>query len=322
MTERWAKLSSMAPETLGIAAIGTYLPERRQDNTQLAEHFAFAPDFLATKIGVMAPARKSESEDTSDLCVKAFEDLTKRAGQPLTDIDLIAVVTQNPDAHGLPHTSAIVHQKLGLPKKCFAFDISLGCSGFVAGLAIVKGYLAATGGRSAVLLTADPYSKVLDQEDRNTALIFGDGAAATLISETPHWRIGAFDFGTDGTKSAALSVPRDGRLAMNGRAVFDFCAINVPGSVERALSANALSKQEIDAFVLHPGSKYIVDTLHDRLKIPKIAFPAPYGNLVSSSIPFYTARTGSRTAARCCRFRLWRWTELGHVRFEEYAMIT
>jgi 3-oxoacyl-[acyl-carrier-protein] synthase-3 len=276
----------MAPETLGVAAIGTYLPERRQDNAQLAAQFAFAPDFLENKIGVMAPARKSENEETSDLCVKAFEDLVKRTSLQLSDMDLVTVVTQNPDGHGLPHTSAIVHQKLGLPKKCFAFDISLGCSGYVAGLAITKGYLTATGGRNAVLLTADPYSKVLDQEDRNTALIFGDGATATLISETPHWRIGAFDFGTDGTKSTALSVSQSGRLAMNGRAVFDFCAINVPGSVDRTLAANAISKQDVNSFVLHPGSKYIVDTLHDRLNIPKIAFPAPYGNLVSSSIPF------------------------------------
>jgi 3-oxoacyl-[acyl-carrier-protein] synthase-3 len=276
----------MAPETWSIAAIGAYLPPTRQDNAALAGQFGFADDFLESKIGVLAPARKTAAEETSDLCVKAFEDLKQRTNDPLDAIDLIVVVTQNPDGHGLPHTSAVVHQKLGLPKTCFAFDVSLGCSGFVAALAIVKGTLAATGGRRALLFTADPYSKVLDPEDRNTALIFADGATATLICETGDWRIGpAFDLGTEGRKSAALSVGDNGRLVMNGRMVFDFCALNVPGSVDRVLAASGLSKQDVDAFVLHPGSKYIVDTLHDRMKVPQIAFPAPYGNTVSSSIP-------------------------------------
>jgi 3-oxoacyl-[acyl-carrier-protein] synthase-3 len=276
----------MAPDCFGIEAIGAYIPEVRQNNVALADGFGFASDFLETKLGILNPARKSDAEETSDLCVSAFEDLKVAAKEELAEPDLIAVVTQNPDGQGLPHTSAIVHQKLGLPKKCFAFDISLGCSGFVAGLAIVKGYLATTGGHRAVLFTADPYSKVQDANDRNTALIFGDGAAAVLITETQSWRIGpAFDFGTEGQKSSALKVDSEGRLSMNGRAVFDFCALNVPGSIDRTLAANGLTKEEVDGWVLHPGSKYIVDTIHDRLKIPRIPFPAPYGNTVSSSIP-------------------------------------
>ncbi len=276
----------MEPSSLGVAAIGGYLPSARQNNIELATRFAFADDFLATKLGVMEPRRISEGEETSDLCVRAYENLKIRTQGDLTDLDLIVVVTQNPDGHGLPHTSAIVHAKLELPKKCAAFDVSLGCSGFVTALAIVKGYLAATGGQRAILFTADPYSKVINHEDRNTVLIFGDGAAATLIAETPNWRIGpAFDAGTDGKKSSALSVGADGKLAMNGKAVFDFCALNVPGSVERALAANGMSKNDVDAFVLHPGSKYIVDTIRARLKVPAISFPAIYGNTVSSSIP-------------------------------------
>lgn len=276
----------MAPDLLGIAAIGGYLPPDRQDNIGLAERFQFADDFLPTKLGVTSPGRKADGEETSDLCVRAYEDLKTRTRCDITDIDLIVVVTQNPDGHGLPHTSAIVHSKLGLPKKCAAFDVSLGCSGFVMGLAIVKGYLETTGSRRAILFTADPYSKVVSLEDRNTALIFGDGSAATLIAETSNWRIGpAFDTGTDGKKSGALRVGADRKLVMNGRTVFDFCALNVPGSVQRILATSGVSKEDVDAFVLHPGSKYIVDTIHERLKIPAIPFPATYGNTVSSSIP-------------------------------------
>jgi 3-oxoacyl-[acyl-carrier-protein] synthase-3 len=287
----------MAPDRFGIAAIGCYLPAERRENAPVAERFGFAPDFLETKLGILETRRKAEDEDTSDLCVKAFADLRSKCDGDLEGIDLIAVVTQNPDEHGLPHTSAVVHRKLGLPRSCFAFDISLGCSGFVAALAIVTGYLKATGGRRALLFTADPYSKIQDPEDRNTALIFSDAAAVALIGETPRWRIGpAFDCGTEGARSSALRVAPGGRLEMNGRAVFDFCALNVPGSIERVLAANEVAKEEVDAFVLHPGSKYIVDTIHARLKLPPVGFPAPYGNTVSSSVPLMLSDMDPNTA--------------------------
>lgn len=275
---------------LGVISIGTYLPPARQDNLALAPAFGFAESALRSKIGILAAARKSPDQETSDLCVEAFRDLKGRCSFDTDAIDLIVVVTQNPDGKGLPHTSAIVHSKLGLPKSCFAFDVSLGCSGYVAGLAIVKGYLEATGKKLAVLITADPYSKVLNNEDRNTALIFGDGATATLIGETKSWTIGAFDLGTDGSKFKALEVREDGKLNMNGRSVFDFCALNVPGSVERTLDINGLTKPQIDRWLLHPGSRYIVDVISKRLELGHMDFPAEsYGNTVSSSIPLMLA---------------------------------
>lgn len=274
----------MASDRFGIAAIGAYLPEQTQDNLSLARKFGFANDFLETKIGVVAPRLKAAGQETSDLCVEAFSDLqAARSIDPAT-IDLAVVVTQNPDGHGLPHTSAIVHRKLKLPKSCFAFDVSLGCSGYVAALAIVTGFLDATGGRRALLFTADPYSKVIDPDDRNTRLLFGDAASATLIDADGDWRLGAFDLGTDGQKSHALEV-RNGRLAMDGRIVFDFCMLNVPASIVRTLEGNGVTKDEVSRFVLHTGSKFIVDSLRQRLGVSPAAFPAPYGNTVSSSIP-------------------------------------
>jgi 3-oxoacyl-[acyl-carrier-protein] synthase-3 len=140
------------------------------------------------------------------------------------------------------------------------------------------------------LFTADPYSKILDPEDRNTLLIFGDGATASVIEESDHWRIGEFDLGTDGARSGALATMPNGLLRMNGRSVFDFCALNVPGSVERALAANGLDKSRVDRFLLHPGSRYVVDTLTSRLGLGEVPFPAAaYGNTVSSSIPMMLA---------------------------------
>lgn len=275
---------------VGVVAVGCHLPAERQDNLEIGPSYGFDEAFLRNKLGFVSVARKPKEQETSDLCVAAFEDLLQRTQLDPKTLDVVVVVTQNPDGHGLPHTSAIVHRKLGLPMSCFAFDISLGCSGFVAGLAIVKGFLKATGRKRAVLFTADPYSKVMDPADRNTFLIFGDGATATLISEEGPWQIGEFDVGTDGGKCDAIAVREDGKLFMNGRAVFDFCALNVPGSVQRTLSANGIEKADVSNFLLHPGSRYIVDAVAKRLGLGAVAFPAAdYGNTVSSSIPMMLA---------------------------------
>ena len=111
----------------------------------------------------------------------------------------LIVVTQNGDGEGLPHTAAIVQHKLGLPTRVAAFDISLGCSGFVYGLYALKGFLDATGGQNGIMVTADPYSKVIDREDRITSLLFGDAATATWLGESPIWQLGEVHFGTDGS---------------------------------------------------------------------------------------------------------------------------
>jgi 3-oxoacyl-[acyl-carrier-protein] synthase-3 len=273
---------------LGIQAIGGYIPPHRNENADLAEKFGFPADFLETKIGVFQTSMKSPDEETSDLGLKAVQALQAKLGDALdlASVQCLAFVTQNPDGHGLPHTSAILHKKLGLSPRCFAFDISLGCSGFVAGLAAIKGFMEVTGLTTGLLVTADPYSKIINREDRNTVLLFGDGAAATLIGENPIWEIGAFDCGTIGQNCEALRVGEDGMLDMNGRAVFDFSAMQVPSSITRALEANNLTIDDIDLGVLHPGSKYIVDTVAKRAKIKNVARGAEgYGNTVSSSIP-------------------------------------
>jgi 3-oxoacyl-[acyl-carrier-protein] synthase III len=281
----------MANNPFSIAAIGTHIASERLDNVPRAERFAYDQDSLRTKIGVLATSRKEVGQETSDLCVLAYQDLAAKCGDALSPetLDLIVVVTQHPDGFGLPHTAAIVHGKLDLPKSCFAFDLSLGCSGFVAALATVSGYLMATGGKRAVILTADPYSKSMSEDDKNTAMIFGDAATATLIEEGDTWRIGKFDAGTKASR--ALERDAEGVLRMNGRAVFDFCAMNVPGSVKRTLEANGLTLDEVDAFALHPGSKYIVDTVAKRIGIPAPdELPcAAFGNTVSSSIPLILA---------------------------------
>jgi len=272
---------------IGLTRIAHYLPQERIDNVEAARKLGTAESLLRDKIGFLSLARMPAGCETSDLAVEAVRRVLSDAGIEPAGVQLLVLVTQNPDGHGLPHTSAIVHGKLGLSSSCATFDVSLGCSGFVYGLATAAALMEASGLTCGVLVTADPYSKIVDPGDRDTALLFGDGAAAALLTDRPKWRIGRCDFGTQGRDGACLVVGPDGKLRMNGRGVFNFSATEVPGSIRRALERNELELEDIDRFLLHQGSRYIVETVAKRLGIgDRAGFCArEYGNLVSSSIP-------------------------------------
>jgi 3-oxoacyl-[acyl-carrier-protein] synthase-3 len=278
--------------TVGIEAIAAYVPEGRLSNLDRLEAFGVTADFIETKIGVRELPIKARDEETSDLACHAIEALVTSGKLDLKDIDALIVCTQNPDGFGLPHTSAIVHGKLGLGQRCMAFDISLGCSGFVYGLATLQALMEAHGLSAGVLVTADPYSKVVSASDKNTSMLFGDAAAATLLTvasaQSPRLRLVKALFGSDGTQHHALEVGADRALTMNGRDVFNFSATTVPGQVRDLLSSAGLATTDIDLFFFHQGSKYIVDTLVRRLDLPPGKVPITIGetgNTVSSSIP-------------------------------------
>jgi 3-oxoacyl-[acyl-carrier-protein] synthase-3 len=271
---------------IGIENIGIWLPQTFESNYDLKERFGIDDYFIQEKIGVEKVGRLAQEEQASDMCVGAFENLQSRCTVNLDEIDLVVVVTQNPDSN-IPHVSALVHGKLGLPTSCACFDISLGCSGFVYALSVVESFIKENGLKKALLFTADPYSKIVDDEDKNTRLLFGDGAAVTLVGHNPIWESGKFSFGTLGNLASDLTCTNS-KLNMNGRGIFDFAARNVPKEVEKALSINGLVKEKIDVFLFHQGSKFIVDTLAKKIGIEKDKVPfkaSDYGNTVSSSIP-------------------------------------
>lgn len=276
---------------IGVDQIAVEIPESRLDAVDLGRKLNASEAFLSEKVGMRRLARMPRGWDTSDLAASAAQKILDGGAVKSTELECLVVVTQNPDRHGLPHTSAIVHGKLGLPKACLTFDISLGCSGFVAALSILRGVMHENGLRRGLLITADPYSKVIDEGDRDTMLIFGDAATATLLSDEPTWSIGKFDFGTAGEFAGSLSVQENGKLSMNGRSVFNFVATEVPASIQRTLHRNELTMADIDRILLHQGSRYIVDTLAARLGArEKIQFCcSDYGNTISSSIPIILA---------------------------------
>jgi 3-oxoacyl-[acyl-carrier-protein] synthase-3 len=270
--------------------IGYYLPPNELSNRYRMDQFAVSEASLLNKIGFTSLRIKNANEDTSDMCVKAYQDLQDKMDCKSEDIECLIVCTQNPDGYGLPHTSAIVHEKLYLKQDCAVFDISLGCSGYVYGLSIAKGFMLVNGFKKGVFITADPYSKIIDGKDKNTSLLFGDAATATLLTsvENKSWHIGQFDFGSNGKHHSAICVSNKRILFMNGREVFNFAAKIIPEHILQTLQKNNLSIEEIDQFIVHQGSKYIVTTIQQKLGIAeeKIPFLANnYGNTVSSSIP-------------------------------------
>lgn len=271
---------------LGIADIGIYIPEGRICNYERQEQFGIDADFIEEKIGIRQVARMGKEEQTSTLCVKAFQALQERSGLKEADVQCLIVVGQNPD-FSIPHVSAMVHGQLGLPTSCACFDVSLGCSGFVYGLSVIQSFMASNGMTKGVLITADPYSKVVNDADKNTTLLFGDAAAATLISDRPVFVSGAFTFGSMGSEWDKLTT-KDGQLYMNGRAVFNFAAKMVPPDIRLAVERNGLELAGVDRFLLHQGSRIIVRTIAEKLGVPldRVPFTAcDYGNSCASTIP-------------------------------------
>jgi len=275
-----------------LQGIASYVPENCQSNLEKQELFGVDENFLINKVGVECRALKAKDEETSDMCVKAYRALEKKTRASLEDIECLIVCTQNPDGGGIPHTSAVVHGKLDAPQSCASFDISLGCSGYVYGLSIAASFMLANGMKKGLLFTADPYSKIIDPADKNTVLLFGDAASVTLLGEATEespmaWKPKGFRFASRGKDGQALHNT-NGELFMNGRAIFNFAATVVPAQVEELLVSQGLTQADIDLFVFHQGSKYIIDTLRKRMHLPPEKVPSNLlrlGNTVSSSLP-------------------------------------
>ena len=289
---------------LGIEQIASYLPATRASNLDLSEKFGLQADFIENKIGVLERCVKDADEDTSDMAVKALNALLTKSGTRAEEIEALVVVTQNPD-YNIPHVSGLVHAKAALSEACATFDISLGCSGYVYGLSIIQSFMVSMGLTKGVLITADPYTKIVDQDDKNTALLFADAATATLIGSNPVFETNSFAFGSRGDLRRSL-ICENGVLEMNGRDVFNFAVTLVPKVVQETLAKANLELCDIDRFLFHQGSGYILDALTKRMKLDaeKVVNGLTFtGNTVSSSIPLLLekeiASTGTTRLVIC-----------------------
>jgi 3-oxoacyl-[acyl-carrier-protein] synthase III len=245
------------------------------------------------------------------LAVRAAQKLFTSGACTPDDIDFLILCTQSPD-YFLPTTACLVQDRLGIPTKAGALDFNLGCSGFIYGLGLAEGLIASGQASEVLLLTAETYSKFIAPRDRSVRTIFGDAAAATLLSESESISLGPFIYGTDGAGGKNLIVPIGGmrerfsegtpsaeedesgnirtreHLFMDGAEIFNFTLSQVPKSVETLLQRSALTIDEVDLFVFHQANKYMLEHLRKRMKIPAEKFAiamAHCGNTVSSTIP-------------------------------------
>lgn len=274
--------------SIGIQEIATYLPETRTDNIEQGKRYGMDEKFILEKIGCRSLLRFPETESVTSACQKAYDKLHLKMHLDINDVDCIVVCTQTPDRGGIPHTSALVHAAIGAPEQCACFDIGLGCSGYVYSLQIVASFMQMHSLKKGLLFTCDPYSKILDPEDKNTSLLFGDAATVTLLSDQPRFTSDIAQFSTRGAAADAITKKGDGKFFMNGRAVFNFALSDVPSQISAVITTSGYDKSEIDLFLLHQGSKFMLENTLKRVGGIEDRSPISIeetGNTVSSSIP-------------------------------------
>lgn len=293
-----------------IKGISYYLPENIVTNEDLVRQFPeWTVDKISKKVGISERHVSGTDETAGDMAIKAAENLFLKENVDRSTIDFVLLCTQSPDYH-LPSTSCIIQNKLGLSPKCGAFDFNLGCSGYEYGLAVAKGLVVSEIAHNVLLLTAETYSKYIHPNDKGNRTIFGDGASATLISDSGFAGIGEFCLGTDGSGAEHLIVKTgcarqravlddycideggnlhsSDNLYMNGKAIFDFTAEIVPALVDETLQKNGLAMKDVDLFVFHQANKYMINYIRKLMEIEKerfYMFMENVGNTVSSTIP-------------------------------------
>ena len=292
-----------------IKAIAYYLPERIVTNEDLLLEFPeWSVEKIASKVGIYSRHLAAENETAGDMAEKAALILFDEYNIDPKTIDFLMLCTQSPD-YFLPSTSCILQNKLGIPTTAGAFDYNLGCSGCIYGMALAKGLLSAGIARNVLLLTAETYNKYLHHTDKSNRSIFGDGAAACLISNDGFAEIGDFSLGTDGSGAEKLIVATgasrqrsstgkceldseghmkyDDFLYMDGGGIFNFTLDAVPSMMKDVLVRNSINRENVDYYVFHQANKYMLNTIRKICVIPKEQFYINIektGNTVSSTV--------------------------------------
>lgn len=289
-----------------IGPISIHFPERCETNAELQSQFPeWDIPLIEEKTGIRSRYIAAPGETAADLGVQACEKLFREHNIDRQSIDFILLCTQTPD-YPLPTTACLLQQRLGLRTNCGAIDFNLGCSGFVYGLALAEGLVQAGAAKRILLVTAETYSKYIDAEDRSLRTIFGDAAAATLVTASETRSLEAFQFGTDGSGADTLLVEDGGarpsddaikprhrkrwksRLYMDGPSLMSFTVVAVPKLIEEILELARLSMDDIDLFLLHQATHKMLAQMQARLGVSDERLPirlAHCGNTVSSTLP-------------------------------------
>lgn len=292
-----------------IKGISYYLPEKVVTNEELVSEFPeWSVEKVAKKVGVNTRHIAGESETAGDMAEKVALKLFDEYKISPSDIDFVLLCTQSPD-YFLPSTACIIQNRLGIPTTTGALDYNLGCSGCVYGMAMAKGLIAGGIAKNVLLLTAETYNKYLHPTDKSNRSIFGDAAAACLISTEGFAEIGEFSLGTDGSGAEKLIVRTgaarchqpngnsviddeghtrfDDYLYMDGGGIFNFTLDAVPAMMKDILLKNSMVNEDVDYYVFHQANKFMLNTIRKVCVLPKDKFYVNLeetGNTVSSTV--------------------------------------
>ncbi|MEK4064731.1 MULTISPECIES: beta-ketoacyl-ACP synthase III [Paenibacillus] len=287
---------------VGIIGTGKYVPEKILTNSDLEKIVETNDEWIVSRTGIRERHIAAPHEATSDLAYEAALKALESAGMKAEDLDLIIIATVTPDS-SFPSTACILQDKLGA-KGAAAFDLSAACSGFVYSLATATGFIQNGMYNNALIIGADTLSRITDYTDRNTCVLFGDGAGAVILGEVPEGRgFQSFDLGAEGSGGSLLKMEAGGSrmpasqqtiddkkhfIYMNGREVFKF-AVRVMGTAtERVLTKAGLTKEDIDLFVPHQANIRIIQSAMQRLDLPEekcVINVDRYANTSAASIP-------------------------------------
>lgn len=307
---------------IAIKAIASHLPERIVTNDDLAvAQPSWDMGLVGKKTGVFSRHIARDDETAFDLALEACRTLLEKAPEAHDCIDAILFCTQEGD-YVMPPNACLLHDELDLPDGVLALDFNLACSGFTYGLALAQGLILAGTATNVLLVTAHTYSKFIHPDDRSAMVLFGDGAAVAWITASEGEEgLLDLDCGTAGKNWMDFWIPAGGSrlprseatrqqphadsgdfrtaesIHMDGMKVLSFVNSKVPASVNRVLSRNSLTVDDIKLFVFHQASALALDSLERRLKIPagrSARNLAEVGNIVSASIPLALDEAQSR----------------------------
>ncbi|WP_379969978.1 beta-ketoacyl-ACP synthase III [Ectobacillus sp. sgz5001026] len=271
----------------GIVGIGRHVPEKVLTNHDLEKIVETSDEWIRTRTGIEERHIASDDENTSDMALKAAEAAIKDAGISAEDIELILVSTVTPD-QPFPTVSCMIQEKLGA-KNAAAMDISAACAGFMYGMITAKQFIESGTYKYVLVVAVEKLSKITDWTDRNTAVLFGDGAGAAIIGPVSEGRgILSFELGADGSGGKHLYEDEQKHIIMNGREVFKFAVRQMGDSAISVIEKAGLTKEDVDFLVPHQANIRIMESSRQRLGLPEEKMSktvAKYGNTSASSIP-------------------------------------
>ena len=299
---------------VGITCMAAAVPKRIIDNYNYSLDIWPAEEVkkVVDKVGVKERRFADDKTCSSDLCFAAAERLFADNRIDRNEIDLVVFLSQTPD-YRMPATSILLQDRLGLPTTAMAFDISLGCSGFISALAIVYSMVISGGFKKALLLDGETRSKVYSRKDRREAFIFGDAGVAAIIEKNDVFGASHFSLNSDGSRGKLIMIPGGGYRKMSsvetltervidkygnirseengymeGENVFNFVIVEVPKDIKRLLTESHEDSSSIDFYVFHQANAFINNYIAKKLKLDNQKIPwtiEKYGNTSSVSVP-------------------------------------